>query len=270
MKPSNYTFPFGQPIIPVKQVEDGHTKNLFILGVYASAVHVKWYGIDGKLRIRAMAVASEPEIFWRGDNEYVQEVIKRINLAPMYGHLEPADAEFNGPSGICLDKNYIHPLGLTRDDVWLCDLLPESRKNPSQASALAQKYDDIVNIDYNFPPVPKCIADESRIQEIIGELEKSGARQILLLGDEPIKYFLQRFKPEIKKLSSIVPYGKEVEFSIHGTTYSALCLAHPRQTARLGKSNLRWFELHREWIEKRQRSNLYAFGEADNLMPEKD
>ncbi len=115
MKPSNYTFPFGQPIIPVKQVEDGQTKKLFILGVYASAVHVKWYGIDGKLRIRAMAVASEPEIFWRGDNEYVQEVIKRINLAPMYGHLEPADAEFNGPSEICLDKNYIHPLGLTRD-----------------------------------------------------------------------------------------------------------------------------------------------------------
>ena len=251
----NYTFPFGQPITPVKQMEDGHTKKLFILGVYASAVHVKWYGLDGKLRIRAMAVASEPEIFWRGDNKYVQKVINEINLDPMYGHLEPADREFNGPSGICLDEKYIHPLGLTRDDVWLCDLLPESRKNPSQANALARKYDNFVNIDYNFPPVPQCIADESRMQEIIDELEKSGARRIILLGDEPIKYFLQRFKPEIKKLASIVPYGKEVDFFINDTKYSALCLAHPRQTARLGRSNLRWYECHREWIENMTNSN---------------
>ena len=255
-KPLNYTFPFGQPITPVKQVDDGHTKKLFILGVYASAVHVKWYGPDGKLRIRAMAVASEPEIFWRGDNKYVQEVIKRINLNPLHGHIAPADAEFNGPSGVCLDENYIHPLGLTRDDVWLCDLLPESRKNPSQAKALARTYDGKVDIEYNFPPVPKCIADESRIQDIIEELEKSGARRIILLGDEPIKYFLQRFKPEIKSLSSIVPYGKEIDFLINGTQYSALCLAHPRQTARLGRSNISWFEHHCEWIGKMRNLHL--------------
>ena len=77
-----YTFPFGQPIIPVRQVDNGHSKKMFILGVYASAVHVKWYGADGKLRIRAMAVASEPEIFWRGNNEYVKEVISKISLNP--------------------------------------------------------------------------------------------------------------------------------------------------------------------------------------------
>ena len=243
-----YTFPFGQPIIPVRQVDNGHSKKMFILGVYASAVHVKWYGADGKLRIRAMAVASEPEIFWRGNNEYVKEVIRKINLNPKYGHLEPADTAFNGPSGICLDENYLRPLGLTRNDVWLCDLLPESRKNKSQEKALFKIYDKEVDISYNFPPVPKCIADEHRIKEIISELEKSGAKRIILLGDEPIKYFLYRFKPEIGKLSSIEPYGKEVEFCINGMPYNALCLAHPRQTARLGKSNLLWYERHNNWI----------------------
>jgi len=30
---------------------------------------------------------------------------------------------FNGPSGIALDKQFIHPLGLTRDEVWLSDLI---------------------------------------------------------------------------------------------------------------------------------------------------
>lgn len=166
-----YTFPFGQPITPVRQVDNGHPKKMFILGVYASAVHVKWYGADGKLRIRAMAVASGPEIFWRGNNEYVKDVIRRINLNPKYGHLEPADTAFNGPSGICLDENYLRPLGVTRDDVWLCDLLPESRKNKSQEKALFKTYDKEVDISYNFPPVPKCIADEHRIKEIISELE---------------------------------------------------------------------------------------------------
>ena len=37
-----YTFPFGQPIIPVRQVDNGHSKKMFILGVYASA-GVEWF-----------------------------------------------------------------------------------------------------------------------------------------------------------------------------------------------------------------------------------
>ena len=100
-----YTFPFGLRVDVVRQVDDGRARELFVLGVYASAVHVKWFGPDGRIRIRAMAVASEPEIFWRGGNDYVESVIDRINLDPKYGHLEPADAAFNGPSGICLDNN---------------------------------------------------------------------------------------------------------------------------------------------------------------------
>ena len=250
----NLTFPFGLPITPVKQVADGLPKKLFILGVYASAVHVKWYGPDGKIRIRAMAVASEPEIFWRGDDEYVWEVIKRINLDPKYGYLKPADSAFNGPSGVCLDENYIHPLGLTRNDVWLCNLLPESRKNQSQAKALEKRYDNFVDINYNFPTLPRCIANESRINEIVAELEVSGAKQIVLLGDEPIKYFLQKFKPEITKLSSITPYGQQIEFAINGKHYIATCLAHPRQTAKLGQSAHHWYEKHQNWLNMQ---NLY-------------
>lgn len=243
-----YTFPFGQSISAVRQVNDGTTKKFFILGVYASAVHVKWFGPDGKIRIRAMAVASEPEIFWRGGNDDVLSVIKRINLDTRYGHLEPADSAFNGPSGRCLDSNYLNPMGLTRQNVWLCDLLPESRKNPSQKAALSKNYDGHVDIPYDFPPVPRPIADEKRVNEIVNELETSGARNIILLGDEPIKYFLNRFKPSIRNLSEIDPYGKEIPAMINGKEYSVVCLAHPRQTAQLGKSSQRWYETHQRWM----------------------
>ena len=56
------SFPSGQPIRKVTQT-DRLPKRVFVLGVYASAVHARWIGQDGKTRIAALAVASEPEIF---------------------------------------------------------------------------------------------------------------------------------------------------------------------------------------------------------------
>jgi len=59
-------FPFGTPVCILRQ-EDRSGKKVFVLGVYASAVHEKWIGHDLKVRVHALAVASEPEIFWIGD-----------------------------------------------------------------------------------------------------------------------------------------------------------------------------------------------------------
>jgi hypothetical protein len=56
------SFPSGQPIRKVTQT-DRLPKRVFVLGVYASAMHARWIGQDGKTRIAALAVASEPEIF---------------------------------------------------------------------------------------------------------------------------------------------------------------------------------------------------------------
>jgi len=58
-------FPSGQPILPVRQA-DRSPKRVFVLGVYASAVHARWISPEGRTRIAALAVASEPEIFWPG------------------------------------------------------------------------------------------------------------------------------------------------------------------------------------------------------------
>lgn len=66
IKMKKYTFPFGQKVKPVLQ-QDRAPKKVFILGVYASAVHARWVGEDGKTKIMALAVASEPYIFWRGN-----------------------------------------------------------------------------------------------------------------------------------------------------------------------------------------------------------
>ena len=39
------TFPFGEPLRPVVQIDRG-PKDVFVLGVYSSAVHARWVGAD--------------------------------------------------------------------------------------------------------------------------------------------------------------------------------------------------------------------------------
>ena len=131
------TFPFGEPVRLVEQ-ENRSTKRVFVLGVYASAVHARWVGADGRPLgvprgtpqakrsrqiVRALAVASEPYIFWRGDG--AEEIVKGIRIPAEFGVLEVADRRMNGPSGIALDEGILAPLGVSRDDAWLCDLVPQ-------------------------------------------------------------------------------------------------------------------------------------------------
>ena len=123
MKDSTHIFPFGQPVHSVTQ-QDRTPKKVFVLGVYASAVHARWTGPDDKTKIMALAVASEPYIFWRGDG--AQEIIDKIDIPKDAGKLIPAAKNLNGPSGNALDDLFLSPLGITRDDAWLCDLVPHS------------------------------------------------------------------------------------------------------------------------------------------------
>lgn len=96
---SLWSFPFGQPVRNVVQT-DRTPKQVFLLGVYASAVHAKWVGKDNKLTVNALAVASEPYIFWRGEDS--ESIIRQIQILPELGKLLPASHQFHGPSGIAL------------------------------------------------------------------------------------------------------------------------------------------------------------------------
>ena len=69
-----FYFPFGQELQKVEQ-KDRSPKQAFVLGVYASAVHARWLDKDGKQIVSALAVASEPEIFWRGEDS--QKIIEK-------------------------------------------------------------------------------------------------------------------------------------------------------------------------------------------------
>ena len=252
---ADWRFPFGQSV--QKVIQTGWSpKQVFVLGVYASAVHAKWTGVDGKNIVTALAVASEPYIFWKGDN--AKSIIEQITIPSELGNLSPAAQQFNGPSGIALDELILKPLGLEREDAWLCDLVPHSCVNPAQKKAIERAYSPITKRyglpEHSVPPVPSKLADEERREEIFEELIESESKVLILLGDQPIKWFLQYYDNRWKKLSDFgydsQQYGKLWPTKIIGKEIFVLPLAHPRQIAKLGHSSAKWYNLHQEWLDK--------------------
>ena len=251
------SFPFGQPVQRVRQRERT-PKRVFILGVYASAVHAIWLNEEGRVLVRALAVASEPYIFWRGDR--ADEIISGINMPDRAGRLLAAPASLNGPTGQSLDRDFIAPLSagkraLTREDVWLCDLVPHSCMNPGQRKALEREYYPLAKElglpTATLPEVPSILADDSRRKEIQEELEESCAEVLVLLGDQPIRWFLNAFHPNWKCLADFgtTPneYGRLHPMNIGRRSMQVLPVCHPRQAAGLGFHSTRWRELHSHW-----------------------
>ena len=256
-----YRFPFGQALKKVQQ-KDTSPKKVFVLGVYASAVHAKWKDVHGKEKVKALAVASEPEIFWKGNGAGAE--ISSIRIPAELGTLEPADKMFNGPSGNTLDELFLTPLGQTRNSVWLCDIIPNSRLNINQAKAIQTHYSKELIEQYNLPEATIPLFQESELdsevrrEEILSELESSQADILVLLGDLPIRWFLSpltggkytslsQFSNGSIEGSDGDSYGRMHPVQIQDKTYQVLPLCHPRQAGGLGISNQKWKQRHEHW-----------------------
>ena len=250
-----YCFPFGEKLKALVQ-EDRTPKKVFVLGVYASAVHARWKR-NGQVVCQALAVASEPRIFWDGDPAEAKAIIDRIQIPPELGCLEPAGRQLNGPSAKVLEENILAPLGVSRKDAWLCDLLPETRLNPSQQKALKEKYVPLMT-EYGLNPVtipkrPTTFCNEARSREILAELEQSRAELLVLLGDIPVAQFLNRVASvpfhSLQTYVDLCGYGTPVPITLNGRTIRVLPLAHPRQIGALGAHSEKWNSMHRKWEE---------------------
>ena len=248
-----YLFPFGQELHPLVQ-QDKSPKKVFVLGVYASAVHARWM-CEGKVICQALAVASEPRIFWDGNIEEAKSIIEKISIPAELGYLEPAGKQLNGPSAKVLDENILAPLGFTRADAWLCDCLPETRLNSSQVRALKEKYIPLID-KYSLNPVtiptrPTTFCDDERSAEITKELMESEAELLVLLGDIPIAQYLKRVADvpysTLGEYVDVYGYGTPSKVIIGEKSIDVLPLAHPRQIGALGAHSEKWFNMHKNW-----------------------
>lgn len=254
-----YHFPFGQEVRPVVQ-QDRTPKKVFVLGVYASAVHARWKR-DGNVICPALAVASEPRIFWDGNKGEAEKIIGKIKIPKELGTLEPAASNLNGPSAKVLDEHILAYLSDKKDkiraDFWLCDLLPETRLNPSQVKVIDEKYNPWVkqyglNV-VDIPKRPNIFCDSKRCEEILKELRESQAELLVLLGDIPIKQFLNKVAKvdftSLKEYDEKYGYGEKIDVDIDNRTIKVLPLAHPRQIGALGAHSQKWSEEHKKWEE---------------------
>ena len=253
-----YYYPFGQAVHPLVQ-EDKSPKKVFVLGVYASAVHARWKK-DGKIICQALAVASEPRIFWDGNPEEARKIIDAVAMPKELGVLEPASRQLNGPSAKVLDENILAPLGFARKDAWLCDCLPETRINPSQAKAIKEKYDPLIEAyglnSVTIPARPSAFCDQKRSEEITAELLQSEAELLVLLGDIPVAQYLNKVADvpytTLGEYVDLYGYGNPTETEICGKRIKVLPLAHPRQIGALGAHSERWNLAHRQWEKTRK------------------
>lgn len=252
----NYQFPFGESLKRLEQM-DKTPKRVFVLGVYASAVHAKWIN-KGKIVCQALAVASEPYIFWDGNPAEARQIIDCINVPPEVGTLVLPNKNLNGPSSKVLNENILKPLGITRDDAWLCDLLPESRLNPNQQKVIAEKYNPLIDkLGLNHVTIPiedGHFCDEARRKAISKEILDSKAELLVLLGDLPIKQYLKYVSDidfsSLRDYTEIYGYGKRKTVDIEGNKIDVIPIAHPRQIGGLGRSNQVWYELHKRWEQQ--------------------
>lgn len=255
---NKFYFPFGQELKKVEQ-KDRSPKQAFVLGVYASAVHARWIDENGNTKVLALAVASEPEIFWKGEN--AGDIIKNISIPPELGALTvPTNERLNGPSGRAIDEFYLKPLGLNRNTVWFCDLLPYSRVNEHQQRAINKYYTQDLISKYKLSPATIPVFDKKELNssfrrdEILQELEDSKAQKLILLGDLPIYWFLRIFDKRFSRLSDFgqtpQSYGRNKDIIINNRVYNVIPLCHPRQADRLGASNIKWGRLHDSWIKR--------------------
>lgn len=248
-----YLFPFGEKLHPLIQ-QDQTPKKVFVLGVYASAVHARWKR-GNEIICQALAVASEPRIFWNGNETEAREIIGNISIPEELGYLEPAGKQLNGPSAKVLDEHILAPLGFLREDAWLCDLLPETRLNPSQIKALREKYEPLME-RYGLNPVtipkrPSRFCDAARSEEVTRELMQSEAELLVLLGDIPIREYLNRVAEvpfsSLQEFVDLYGYGNPAEAIIGGKKLRVLPLAHPRQIGALGAHSEKWCQTHMQW-----------------------
>lgn len=251
-----HRFPFGAPLLALRQ-EPLREARAFVLGVYASAVHARWLNPDGSTRVAALAVASEPYIFWRGEGH--EEIIESVTIPAEAGRLVPPGGGMNGPSGVALDELYLEPLGLIRQSAWLCDLLPQSRMNSGQEAAVRERYNPLAHVlglpTASVPPVPSRFATEARVEEIVEEFLSSGAETLITLGDLPLKEFVAPLrlcdKTSIASFGAeLGQYGQRHSFSLRGRRFHLLPLVHPRQAARLGAHSPELAVAHAEWVRE--------------------
>lgn len=250
-------FPFG---LPAGRCEPrpATPAAAFVLGVYPSALHVRWTAPPGYTGVRALAVAPEPWPFWDGTDEASRVAQWRADVQwkAEWGEVSPA-GRVNGSSGQLVRDRVLAPLGLTLDDAWLSDALPfffVHRGDGTQGSAMSSRYDPFATAHglqpHRLPDRPSAarlvqMAVDQESERLRTEVQQAAAPLLISLGNEALAVAAALLEGDLPaRLSPGETYGSRVQARLGRQSMDVLPLVHP------GQRGETWRAAHDRWIKK--------------------
>lgn len=247
---------FGARVLPCRPSADGE-REIFVLGAYPSALHVKWCHPDGKMLIKAIAVANEPTPFWTGEdqNELRRKWTHEQGIRPEWGTF--GACEGNGSSGRKLDDMLFNPLKISRTQAWITDCLDEYHQSTSAQAAMSRGPVAKMLIDHGIiMPVHRAHPTEGQIvamarqqhhRRLLEELAVARPKIVVTLGNAALKVFCELAKMQeapIRLSSDPLHYGRTYGARIGERAIEWLPLAHPAAPES-------YRQAHRDWLTKR-------------------
>jgi hypothetical protein len=249
------TFPFGLPSGRCQPRRVSRAQ-AFVLGVYPSALHIRWR--HPQQRIAALAVGEEPWPFWAGEDE-VERVVQwrhAVGWRPEWGTAEPV-GHVNGNSGRAVQERVLRPLGIDPDQTWLTDALPffhVHRTRRSQGEAMSTRYDPFAHAHGlpvhqlpDRPPTDQLIrrAVQEEGTRILDEIIDADAPLLITLGNEALAVAANLLGDTLPhRLAPDGAYGRRHRATARGKSVEVLPLVHPGQRGSL------WQQAHERWIER--------------------
>lgn len=231
-----------------------------MLGVYPSALHVRWTAPSGYKGVRALAVAPEPWPFWDGDDQEERVAHWRdfVDWQDSWGQALSA-GHVNGSSGRLVRERVLAPLGLLFEQVWLTDALPffHVHRGPrTQGAAMSERYDPFVAShglqghglpDRPSPAALVALAIHGEAGRLRDELRESRARLLVTLGSEALAVAASLVAGELPQgLAPDSAYGTRHVVTFDDGLLEVLPLVHP------GQKGAVWVEAHERWVAQVQ------------------
>ena len=277
------TFPFGKPSTPRPPRIPSGIAELFVLGVYPSALHVRWsppawaQARLGVGTIGALAVDDEPTVFWDG-----ADARERIEQWRADVHFREGDAEGecghlraagNGTSGRSVVERVLEPLGIDADATWFSDVVDRffvksgNARRREQADAIAADYAPFAVAarlpEARLPSRPSTdelveVALTEHAARLRAELAQAQAPVVVTLGEEARRVLLgfadavtgpptMPLEGRRFRASAAATYGEAGSVSLGNVQAHWYAVVHP------GQHSPTWTELHDAWMDRRRR-----------------
>lgn len=235
-----YTFPFGRKVT-ARNASAGGQRDLFVLGAYPSALHVKWTSPAGA-SVQAVPVDDEPEPFWNGHDvvERTEAFLRWLSPDPAIDGSFAITQQFNGPSGKWVDDNVLAPLSATRSTAWITDCLDTYRAS----SGVEGRRADLPPFHLQPHPSESEIVNEAIEQHtdrLRAELRRCRPATIATLGNAAARvmaHLLER-KPTLVSLEG---YGAPAGLRLNGRSVKWFALAHPAAPKQYQASHAQWMK----------------------------